>query len=181
MVRAILAGTKTQTRRIVKPQPVTPYTKFRFYPGDRLWVKETWFVNQHYDNLRPKLIEVAMGGDTRGCIAYAADAGPKKTWGGKLRPSIFMPQSFSRITLEIVSVSAERLQDITEADAKAEGAEQQFRTVVMHPLKTADYHMPVSYRAGYANLWNHINDSNGPTCWEANPWVWKIAFKRITP
>lgn len=208
MVRAILAGQKTQTRRIVKPQPSPGFDPtVEFYhraligkdgeyfpdpvlrygaadenedvrfpfgePMDRLWVKETWGTTSGWDGIKPTDLPIY-----KVPIRYRADG---FQWGGIWRPSLFMRRWMSRITLEIESVRVERLQDITEADAIAEGAEAQFRTVIAHPLGVKDYHMGVSHRAGYANLWNHINDQNGPTSWEGNPWVWVISFRRVTP
>ena len=162
MVRALLAGTKTQTRRIIKPQHLAffnqdaaamlsdwnerplPYGQ----PGDRLWVRETFGhfeCNQHF---KP------------GCnVYYRADGNclELEPW----RPSIHMPRWASRITLEITSVRVERLQDISEADAIAEG-------VYTDPACPA-------YDA-YAQLWDEIN---GLGSWEANPWVWVIEFRRL--
>ena len=170
MVRALLAGTKTQTRRVVKKLPITlnretnslevdgeniangrfaklvacPYGQ----PGDRLWVRETFGHFERNDNFTP------------GCeVFYRADGEclEIKPW----RPSIHMPRWASRITLEITSVRVERLQDISEADAIAEG-------VYTDPARSA-------YDA-YAQLWDEIN---GPGSWAANPWVWVLELRRI--
>jgi hypothetical protein len=177
MVQAILDGRKTQTRRIVKPQPDEcwwpiqnrtagcsdavfqseaglgrrevhrircPYGS----PGDRLWVRETW---------RPSQVE--------GKAWYAATCGDGLH--GRWRPSIHMPRWASRLTLEITGVRVERVQEISEADAYAEGIapwtspEQTFSPVVR-----------------YHELWDSIN---GPGSWASNPWVWVLSFKRIDP
>jgi hypothetical protein len=188
MVRAILAGTKTMTRRLVKPQPeywqcgerngkvVRLYTWQRngtpargcepceyngYYPqgkpGDRLWVRETW---------RPVLSNVG----TR--IMYRADGeGPRwAVW----HPSIFMPRRASRITLEITDVQMERLQDITDQDARAEGCaiwtSVGGRTTPL-TVKTA--------RDEFAELWDRINGKRAP--WYTAPMVWVIGFRRVTP
>jgi hypothetical protein len=155
MVRAILEGRKTQTRRIVKPQPLCiasgewimngsacKYGK----PGDRLWVRETWWAPR--DDVR--------GEYKREYIKYAAtlDGMGQPTW----KPSIHMPRWASRINLEVVSVRVERLQNISEEDARAEG--------IWQP------NWPLSWR----QLWESIN---GAGSWEANPWVWVVEFKRI--
>ena len=124
MIRALLAGTKTQTRRIVKPQPknrlvyaldwydadgVHPGVKVKCpygRGGDLLWVRETFF---------PRLQNTAA--------IYRADSpddGMAEMYGG-WKPSIFMPRTLSRLTLEVTNVRAERLHDISEEDAKAEG------------------------------------------------------------
>jgi hypothetical protein len=165
MVRAILQGRKTQTRRIVKGQPalwlndsvmgqfistddhlisMCPYGK----PGDRLWVREThckygggFIYRADYGNLTP--ISDGVGGP----------------W----KPSIHMPRAASRITLEIVSVRAELLHEITESDAIAEGCQ------------CAGVPASLTNRGAFAKLWESIN---GPESWAANPWVWVVEFRR---
>lgn len=203
MVRAILAGTKTQTRRSVKPQPdwTEPatvwshgdghsgpgwYASNEDYPeegalhyrcpygqtGDRLWVRETWM------DLQGTGVERVTGDRSR--YAYAADTPPgsygdeaRKDFGLKWSPSMFMPRRASRITLEITGVSVERLQDISEADAAAEGAPPSHPSIdrISREFGYADFP-----RSWYAQLWEQIN---GPDSWDANPWVWVINFKRV--
>ena len=181
MVRAILGGRKTQTRRVVKnktaldwllnftPEFVSspennlcPYGK----PGERLWVRETW--NQ-------------FGGQ----YAYAAtdtDVYPETKW----RPSIHMPRSASRILLEIESVRVERVQDISEHDAISEGI-LSFRPVPGDGAAETLYrrYSNVGGRPGqwtsipelsFRSLWEKIN---GPESWKQNPWVWVIVFKHV--
>ena len=206
MVRAILAGTKTQTRRILKPQPEAGANFFSVdvalnmagepsglaawfldsnegglppvfcpygQPGDRLWVRETWL---HIDDDGDKF-------DGMGTQTYyrASSMNPErddaymKERGLRWRPPIHMPRWASRITLEIVGVRVERLQDISEADAMAEG-------VALHDDgKFTDYTSPTGYAgnavSSYRSLWSSIN---GPGSWEANPWVWCIEFRRVT-
>ena len=72
----------------------------------------------------------------------------------------------------------ERVNEISEADAQAEGADQEFRTVVYSPDGVKDYHIPTSHRGGFANLWDEINAKRGYS-WDSNPWVWVVEFKRI--
>lgn len=177
MVRAILNGTKTQTRRVVKPQPVAtrgskkpwcsiedllktcPYGQ----PGDRLWVRESGWE-------RPERTPRMMreGADTWEPYYYDADGwidedhADFKRWGFRRRPSIHMPRWASRIDLEITAVRVERLQDISEPDAKAEGVDPQFLLA----------------RTGFVSLWESIN---GTASWDENPWVWVIEFKRVKP
>lgn len=162
MVRAILANTKTQTRRVARVNPMhqgmalepgemahgiplktCPYGQ----PGDRLWVRETW-------------APLTVG------YAYRADP----VWNGppadRWRPSIHMPRAASRITLEVTGVRVEKLQDISEADAQAEGAARHISPAAFL----------TGHRQGYRLLWESIN---GPDSWAANPWVWVIEFKRI--
>ena len=190
MVRALLAGTKTQTRRIVKPQPNARCTEafvgcdgiWRFSwptarspmssaaddvrcpygkPGDLLWVKET----AHYGPNR---------------VAYSADNAPLAKgetvdgWGPK-RSSLLMPRWASRLTLEITEIRVERLQDITEADAKAEGAAFHDGRGIGHSGWRHDYRdVHATAASSYRRLWNEIN---GPGAWDANPWVWALTFK----
>ena len=193
MVRALLAGTKTQTRRIVKPQPnarcteafvgcdgiwrfswptarapmssaaddvLCPYGK----PGDMLWVRETWAVGTIYDGIAPRNVPECG-------VRYAAT---NERIGIKDRQSIHMPRWASRLTLEITEVRVERLQDITEADAKAEGAEQLSMDDDGNFYRLAGQG---TYRTGYAGLWNHINGDKAGMSWDDNPWVWALTFK----
>lgn len=165
MVRALLTGTKTQTRRIAIPkrsiEPMTdecPYGQ----PGDRLWVREAWRVEgKHTDSYSPSCIEINRAHFGR--IDYEASITWNKSMYGKLRPSIHMPRWASRITLEVTGVRVERLQDISEADARAEGISR---------ADCPDWHATTDYRA----LWESIN---GPGSWDANPWVWVVEFRRV--
>jgi hypothetical protein len=188
MVRAILAGAKTQTRRVVKPQyascSVTWGCKagsgFGFFfgghddlvkcpygqPGDRLWVRETGWE-------RPirTARDLREGADTWEKYYYDADGLSEgdheqfKAWGFKRRPSIYMPRWASRITLEVTGVRVERLQDIGEQDAKAEGVNTKSR---------GDGTILPSYL--FQSLWDSINAKRAP--WASNPWVWVISFER---
>jgi hypothetical protein len=151
MVRAILAGQKTQTRRLLK-KPVCPYGA----PGDRLWVRETWCpLNLDY---RPAPRREKLPADTSLVIpSYRADhrdprgdAGPME-W----RPSIFMPRWASRILLEVVAVSNQRLQDISEEDAVKDG---------------------IPTREDFALSWDHIY---GVGSWKNNPLVWVVEFRAL--
>jgi hypothetical protein len=187
MVRAILDDTKTQTRRVVKgialewlasgmfnPEYVAsdenhlcPYGKL----GDRLWVRETWSAPHRYDHLGPSNIPVQGVS-----IHYAAT---EERGGLRWRPSIHMPRWASRITLEITGVRVERLQDISEADAIAEGIENN-RALdpagSCHWRHYAREHTGISCPIGsYQTLWESIN---GADSWNANPWVWVVEFKR---
>lgn len=174
MVRAILDGRKTQTRRLVKC-PVwvggiadderpsythvygavatvipCPYGQ----PGDRLWVRESFTLCESIraDGHRAPLY--------RATSIVDAEA--------KWKPSIHMPRWASRLTLEIVSLRVERLQDITEADAILEGIEDK-QMVDGVPMWT-------SAVEAYADLWDSIN---GEGSWAANPWVWVVEFTAV--
>lgn len=191
MVRAILEGRKTVTRRVVKPVPygdlkwnqqilgkhVTNWTDdLRLYecpygqPGDRLWVRETW---ARVGNTDPGYL--VYRATYPACLPPGLERVPAdiRDAGYRWRPSIHMPRANSRILLEITAVRVERLQDISEEQAKAEGA----------PMELAELERTVlgavaTYCAGFARLWQSIN---GAESWSANPWVWVVEFKRVTP
>lgn len=188
MIRAILDGRKTQTRRVIKPsikgctvgaytngqkrvEPVNvqedgdPWTDIKCpygLIGDGLWVRET-FNSGWCDHT----IYKADGGS-------AKDAGYSKE--PKWTPSIHMKRIYSRINLEITDIRVEQLQDITEEDAKAEGMEavKAGQGEDSEPIKT--------YRTGFVYVWNSINGeprADGlDISWKANPWVWVVTFKK---
>lgn len=230
MVRALLAGTKTQTRRVVRPQPADNAILPRYWSdvlrrrkdpdvygsdgltwgnvpladgswgdvrcpygqqGDRLWVKETW---------RPR-ISHGCSMDACDCddvhVTYAADGErsegryfrgsdipdswsmPKASERGNVSP-LFMPSWASRLTLEITGVRVERLQAISEEDARAEGVKA-IPGMSWHSFAEASAGIPMHEHTAidaYAALWESIN---GAGSWDANPWVWVIEFTRVTP
>jgi hypothetical protein len=172
MVRAILAGTKTQTRRVVKGNDLStailaarsPYGA----PGDRLWVRETWAAGACADGLPPSTLHAPTWLRDNEGLWYKANEPADPHWKnvssrGRWRPSIHMPRWASRITLEIASVHAERLQEISEEDARAEG---------VAPRGSGT---KACWSAFYL-LWCEIN---GHASWDANPWVWALTFKRV--
>lgn len=190
MVRAILEGRKTQTRRVIKPQPPASANHdatmardgkvFAFgwindtglhdrtcpygVAGDRLWVRETWQVNKVYDPLGPRIVYQAMGGDVRGCVHYCANK--EVDWAGRKRASIHMPRWASRITLEITGVRVERLQEIDSHQAWKEG---------MPPFEQwSDQSGTV--RDEFQRTWDSLH---GKGAWELNPFVWVLEFKRV--
>jgi hypothetical protein len=161
MVHELLAGTKTQTRRLVKNVPElmnernewclplrSPYGNV----GDTLWVRETW---AHAP---------APWTEPTGIVYRACDN--RTDYGGPWKPSIFMPRWASRITLRITRLRVERLQAISEADAIAEGCP----AVSLHDLD-CDSTPPSGH---YAKLWDSINGKRVP--WDLNPWVWVVCF-----
>lgn len=240
MVRQILVGNKTQTRRVVKARDIcdeclqgenapnnysdlveldgnpnvagaifgtTPYLKTGFCshndvcgerircpygkPGDRLWVRETWAVEDCFDSWKPSDLKPNIP------VAYRANR-PSDT-SVKWRPSIFIPRWASRITLEITNVRVERLQDISEEDARAEGvaSDDEVNRIDSAILPTAAMvGLPYeSDRVWFAHLWNEINGKpryvkgagfGGETkrfessvSWSSNPWVWVIEFNKF--
>lgn len=189
MVRAILEGRKTMTRRrLLRPTNqfhasyIVPRLEkgeivwsdgkggmerpkeMGYAPGDRLWVRETYCTGYDYDDH-----DKPIGDEPR--VFYAATECPRwydtdtDTWldSPRWKPSIFMPRSASRITLIVEAVRVERLQDISEEDARAEGI-------------PADYLEHIHGPNGFRDLWNSLH---GPDAWAANPWVAAISFRTI--
>ena len=184
MVRAILNGSKTQTRRVVKgfalellaPDNFTPEyvalpengTSPFGYAGDRLWVREAWRTVAGADDIAPRNLM-----NVESFTHYEADKS-KPSGMGKLRPSMFMPRWASRINLEITGVRVERLADISKDDAMAEG-------IVLQPdggfgLADTTHYNFCDPTYSYASLWESIN---GAGSWDENPWVWCVEFRRI--
>jgi hypothetical protein len=188
-VRAILTGRKTQTRRLVRvPSGVenirgfVDRVKWGGYDdggphgiimsphtiGDRLWVRETW-------------------GPCAGGVVYRVDdIGGSVVCpdGGNWRTPIYMPRWASRIDLEITDVRVQRLQDISEEDAMAEGVKASDAAIVFqgdageigcHIVKD----MCNTARGAFACAWDAINGKRAP--WSSNPWVWALTFKRVRP
>ena len=206
MVRALLEGKKTQTRRLVKPQPSEGWSPTvgtyhptevdvagQEYPGEavfgasdenegrvcqlepgcEVWVRETWATDRSIDSMRPSQF-------TGWPVRYLADGTVLRhgaLYGqpdGKTRVSIHMPRWASRITLKVTDVRVQRLQDISEEDAIAEGILEDGAGWCGY--KTATVTGPWQRHAedAYRNLWESIN---GPGSWDANPWVWAYTFE----
>lgn len=206
MVRALLAGRKTQTRRVITPQPANSDKFLGFigigetravfgssgYPrsepetvkipisvGDRLWVREAWFAARSLDTTPPR--DISHDAD----IEYDATKRSYAEIGltGKPRPSMFMPRWASRVTLIVKDVKIERLQDISDADAIAEGIDRVENNYGNGPAycdyqlgkrwDTAEwYRSPVD---SYHSLWDSINSKGA---WDENPWV--VAYTFVT-
>ncbi|BEM02898.1 hypothetical protein SM14VA4_04700 [Serratia marcescens] len=232
MVRAILDGRKTQTRRVMKVQPESSGFGLRFITeslnnrdtgkyfwsqsdacginrprskpfacpfgqvGDRLWVRETWGVVSHDFDENERIIdwvpdrpataihEMPFGnGYYSGHAIYAADG--EFTWGDDdghgerscWKPSIHMPREACRILLEITAVRVERLNDISEEDAKAEGVKPAGDMLPDYPdtflTPKGDF---ATAKVAFQRLWQSIYGEEG---WAANPWVWVIEFRRV--
>ena len=197
MIRALLDGRKTQTRRIIKPQPnmvrgvsptfsglvARPYAiegtwrlygsdvasdafNVRFRKGDRLYVRETWRAEARWDGFSPSEIRAASP------IYYAANQDPRDSepgCAGRIRSGIHMPRWASRLTLTVTDVRVQRLQEISETDAAAEGAER----LVMDDEGRFYQRDNGTHRCGFAGLWAHIN---GAGSWDANPWIFALTF-----
>ncbi|MFK1422380.1 hypothetical protein ACP0JX_16525 [Pseudomonas aeruginosa] len=214
MVRAILEGRKTVTRRVMKPQPdflgsmVDPNTPFKTLdaglharitcpygePGDRLWVRETWTdVNMcgapalayRADEDIRDLMEEPGFLDDRGAFNYddpRVKPYPFACWYAELdqarwRPSIYMPRWASRILLEITAVRVERLQDISEEQALAEGVRGEPCDHARQACADIGCWGDTA-KGAFGFLWESLN---GEGSWAANPWVWVVEFKRVTP
>ena len=190
MVRAIIEGRKTQTRRVIKPKHeffvddghdginrvyypcyvtgepepqeiLCPYGSV----GERLWVRETWAVVPKVSDDGPR--HKAKGDGTGATWRADWNGNPS---GFPWKPSIHMPRWASRITLEVTGVRVERLNDISEADAQAEGCDGNYQIGYIPAYQAG----PFSYH--FAQLWESIN---GPGSWSLNPWVWVVEFKRV--
>lgn len=149
-----------------------PYGK----PGDRLWVRETWATIKEYDELSPSKITLY---DRPPMLAYAEWTGAAREaqWRGRWRPSIHMPRWASRLTLEITEVRVERVQEISESDALAEGIDNTWKHASwLDDSGIWQPHTPITWFAG---LWDSINLKRGYG-WDSNPWVRCITFKRVT-
>ena len=203
-VLAIQDDRKTQFREVIKPQPeynhcadmFTYYSKVidtnfacqsgdrtgifgKYVIGDRLWIRETWQKLQTWQEYGNQLYDIAND-DRHGFIEYKATN--ESEWDGKWKPSIYMPRSACRILLEITDVRIERLNDISEKDAIAEGIESiqlsgnegnWWNNYQAKDIQSG-YSCPIN---SFKSLWQSINAKTQP--WESNPWVWVVEFKRI--
>lgn len=201
LVRAILDDRKTETRRVIRPQPVLDAAAGRWSwrerhlsrgvqlsmpahcpygaAGDRLWVREAW-GSKEADRPGVPGGRRPQPGDS---IVYRADPGDAWQWrDGSLpwRPSIYMPRWASRVTLEVVEVRVERLQEITGEGAVAEGVavspcgcEACAQTSVRCPATASDAVLL------FAELWDSISGKRPGCSWADSPWVWVVRFRRV--
>lgn len=230
MVRAVLAGNKTQTRRVIKSPAKNmqesgnevinrnpdndpwykeriwsmrmkggmwgDYTHKRFLEfcpygkvGDRLWVRETFYEKGYWSRQDYESGDRDYSWVKESLFGYAANGEIDKTscWkDGKQiirkKPSIHMPRKYSRINLEITDIRVERVQDITEEAAKAEGAQQMAirKGEYCHKFDLSGNSYG-SFKTGFNYLWDSINKKrdNGIYSWDKSPWVWVVEFKLI--
>lgn len=207
MVRAILDGRKTQTRRIVKSDCMDigekddgmlwPWREHDnggdyWYPcpfgevGDRIWVRETFQGPLVSEELLEEYRAYPEKFENPEYCEYAADGGPRPEYCDLddnlrhgWRPSIHMPRWASRITLEITGVRVERLQNISETDAEAEGIDMEALFDAQDCYDCiADHNMTgrPTVTGKFKYLWESIY---GEESWQANPWVWAITFRRV--
>ncbi len=208
MVQAIIAGNKTQTRRIAKPQPIIdvksgyvldgkgirspfdihnwkePYTDYfcKYNVGDLLWVRETWAdVTSAFTDTN-KLENIAFKSDNTVWICYdklhyLELLGDSGIYVKKWKPSIYMPKDAARIWLRITDIRVERLQDISEQSAAAEGIEIVNNGTKYKCYRKKSNHMYESAVTSFYSLWESIN---GKDSWDANPWVWVVSFDVIS-
>lgn len=166
MVRALLSGTKTQTRRAVTPHidigrgdKIEGTFNLRIAVGDRLYVREAWRATRHIDDKSPRDMVKTEA------VQFIADGTVERAFpqfeAGKHRQAMHMPKWASRLTLTVTDVRVQRLQDINRGDAMEEGCP--FANMAKGP----------NPRDWYAVLWDSIN---GPGAWDANPWVAAHSF-----
>lgn len=227
MVLAILEGRKTQTRRVIKPQPAYPGLEKMVYmlhpfapsslrgtpaegvtiapeeyiwchedwvgnivgeqgkcpygiPGDKLWVRETW--KHHWasrDGISGPGIQYKADGVIYGRVESTSQVNSDKHW----RPSTNMSRWASRLTLQIIDVRVEKLQEILYEDAVVEGIEK-------HRLATKNYNYWINYHPNYSSglvhaqasfhtLWDYSINKKHEHRWGANPWVWVLEFEVV--
>lgn len=206
MVEAILSGRKTQTRRVIKPQPLWRGSYWSY--GDDIFVTSEMMQSHLFHNVygskgspygavyadgaadslwvreswaaigwAAKLKISEMNRLFQENIVYKADG--DKTVYHDWRPSIHMPQWASRLTLKITDVRVERLQGISESDAEAEGRPEWTQRVKSAPLvPNAEFHDMTAVE-WFSALWDSINLKRGYS-WKSNPWVWVVAFERVS-
>jgi len=207
MARAACAGTKTITRRVIVPQP-TPSTngydlavhwhpwelrhglkmatgtpiRCDYVAGERRCLLTTWAVASQFDDRKPTELSPRTSVER---IWHAGLGTSKPNWCGKSRPGRFLANHLRPLmpVFEIVSVRAERVQNITDADARAEGVTIGKRRADSTYPPRSIYDIPMvdeTPREAFARLWDSINQTRGFD-WASNPWVWRVEFKKVTP
>jgi len=176
MIRALLDGCKTQTRRVLREGE-----RQRYAVGDKLWVKEEWSGHYHFRDTPPAKRVSFMTPDgpiLREDIWYWADGRPATGDYERPRSPLFMPRWASRITLEVTAVRVQRLQEISDDDALAEGVTKVREHCYV--IRGIDYDEIGLCHSGpiapFAKLWDSLNAKRGYG-WEDNPWVAAISFR----
>lgn len=150
MVRAAQSGRKNVTRRD---------TSKPFFVGQTLWVRESWYTEKQYDDIPPRDVPKTAK------IHYAADVVTPE-WCGKCRPSIFLPRWASRLSLEVVSVRVEHIQELDASEARKEGASTLLRS-------------ESAFVDAFRALWDGLNGHRPGFSWDDNPEVQRVEFRRI--
>ena len=186
MVRAILEGKKTQTRRVIS-FPLNHIHPPYGYPGDNLWVRETWGIGTRphphdgwFDGVEYRADEFYLEDhDDLPCNRISDDIEYEKYDTGRWYPSIHMPRWASRIDLSIKDIRVERIQDISEEDAISEGIDKSgtfWKDYRKGGMKQAMLQDPID---SFRTLWNLINEKRG-FGWDVNPWVWVIEWPPLS-
>lgn len=159
-----------------------------YVAGERRCLLTTWAVYPGYDDRKPSELPPNFDDRLEGRInapdrIWHAGLGTKHDWCGKSRPGRFLPNSLRPLMpmFDVVSVCAERVQEITEADAKAEGAHR--KIWITSPMSAGAMGATGergTFRDGFKDLWDSINAERG-FGWSVNPWVWRIEFRRVAP
>ena len=186
-IPALLSGAKTQTRRLMQRQPPAGESTWgndcgraSCHAGDLIWVREAWRTFRNYDHLKPSAL-VSIIGDHHGqYIHYLADppvelARRGITISGRYRNARFLPKAFARIWLKVLDVRPERLQDISEEDAKAEGFPSDGRTGLRYQSDKGMAHLSTA-RSRFIATWNLLHKP--PNAWADNRWVWRYRVER---
>jgi hypothetical protein len=204
LVKAILDGRKTQTRRMIKHQPSGsenfPANDFcnqwffrdAYYAcpgndigryvdcpygktGDRLWVRETHAIVPATAYRASPGVEYRLSPDGYSWAVYRA--GWERSQPGAWKPSIHLPRWASRLTLEVVSVRVEQVQSISDEDAEAEGIDA--LALCAAPMCDCSGRNCPRIVTAYADIWNNINGKRPGCSWSDNPFVWCIEFRRV--
>jgi len=206
MIQAILNGRKTQTRRVLKPQPhkYLPEGKYRYdglqefipaielldangeptekyfscgkpryQPNDLLWVREVW---RYCEDANGYCYKASQPYEADNCRKFASVCAHSPKW----RSPIHMPKEAARIWLRVTGVKVERLNDISNDDAKAEGIPEGSNSTHFNLDGSIKEHIDYTdYIEEYRELWDKIHKNDGYHCWNLNPWVFVYEFERI--
>lgn len=169
--------TRHKVRQFVKCKP-------KYNVGDILWVRETWCTDRTFSYLYRADAEIFPNGDAYIAIKHEVDGNPYVAHinidSGAWKPSIHMPREAARLFLRVIDVRVERVQEITEADAIAEGCAgvecDHLGCYACESCMNTGWLEPP--QVGFSELWNNLNAKRGYG-WDANPWVWVYSFELI--